>query len=305
MRALPAIVVLLALVPFVAAQAVLPPTSSTMLIDPFRDPAPPEGGAITTPVTLRVACDADRAAPPTQVTFALTQHPAWADVTLEPSAMETTQPQTCTDGAIAFVTMLSARVSTQAPAFRPETVEVEATIVQPMRPPVAARGMIPLTAAFFSLVDVSARRTVLELPAGGSGAFDLVVTNLGNAVTRVDFDATSPGGRLQIQTPMALSLQSKQAGGSTISSSVRLIVHRTDGSSEPIPVSFAWRARYALDADLHGDSGEVKLMVAPPGTDAASDAATLMEETRARVPMPPAILVAALAFALALVRGRR
>lgn len=305
MRALLAFALLLALVPSAAAQAVLPPTAATFLIDPFRDPAPPEGGAITTPATLRVACEADRAAPPTRVTFALAQRPAWADVTLEPSAMETTQPQTCTDGAIAFVTMLYARASTQAPAFREESVEVEATIVQPMRPPVAARGMIPLTAAFFSIVDVSARRTVIELPAGGSGAFDLVVTNLGNAATRVDFDARSIGEGVRLQTPSQVLLQSKQAGGNTISSNVRLLVLRAEGSNEPVPVSFQWRAQYALDPDLRGDAGELKLMVVAPGASSASDAATVAGEAAARVPMPPAILAAALAFALALVRKRR
>lgn len=302
MRAvLPLLVVLLA--PAALAQAPLPGTSVALLIDPFEGWAAPAGEAQATPVTLTVGCDAQRIAPPTTVRFSVVQAPAWAEVTIGPETVSTSEPQLCETGELTFVAELTARSTTDAPAFYPALIEIEAIVSQPMRGPISTLASIPFAAGYFSIIDVAAERTLLTIPPDGSGTFKLVVTNFGNANTRVDVELKALAEGLLVEDVEPFVLQSRHAGGTTIAKTLRLDVERVGDATAPIPLVARWRSSYALDRALAGDSGELKLMVVLGASDTL-DAASVDEDLPARVPTSPALLVAALAVGAALLRRR-
>lgn len=304
MRALLPLGILL-LAPLALAQTVLPGPSASIVAQPFPDVVHPLEGALGTPFEVHVSCDAGRVAPPTSITLAITQKPAWAEVVVSPESFMTSDAQPCEHELVFFGT-LSAQTSDQAPAFYAALVELEATVAQPLHAIASGKASIPLTAGFFSVVDVSAKDTILHIPPGGDGTIDLVVTNFGNANTKVILETKALASGLAFEQPLPIVLQSKQAGGSAISSKVRIDVARTADVASPIPIVVTWRSSYALDPSLVGDAGEVKMMVVAGAPEELFDAASLEDEdVPARVPTPPLAAVLSLVLGLALVLRRR
>lgn len=289
---------LVGLAPFAHAQ-VPPAASVTVVLPPWDDLLAPGGEARATPFEVRVACTAERVLPPTIVVLELDRRPAWAELTIEPSMFTRPDPTLCEGHEFVFRAQLHARATEQAPAFMPELVEVEASVSQSTGASFSAKASAPLTAAFFSILDVSAKRVPVAVAPGEAGTFDLVVTNFGNANTRVDVEIEALAQGLFVGGVEPFVLQSKQAGGTTIAKTLRIEIERASESTEPVPLVVRWRSRYALDPNLAGGAGEMRLMVL------VSEAQESADDPAARVPMPTIPSVLALVFALALAMRRR
>lgn len=302
MRALPMLAFAL-LVPVASAQLPAQSGSLALTVEPYETWLAPDGPPLSAPITLIVGCDAGRVAPATSVTFSVVRVPAWADVEIVPSVAEA-EAQLCPSSFLEFRAELVARATHDAPAFTPELVEVEALVTQPMREPLRTTTGAPLSAGFFSILDVKPESAVVAIPAEGGGELEVVFTNFGNADTRVEVEVTPLAPGVVVEDPAPFVLQSRHTGGTAIAKTVRLEIERTQDVGEPIPVKLSWRSHYVFERAIGGDAGELSFVVTREAG-AALDAASFADEIPARVPMPPVGAVLALALALALALRRR
>ena len=303
MRRLIPTLLLLALLPAAAAQALLPDAPALLRVEPFLAHAPPGGEAVSTPFRAEVACDAALAAGSMRIVYRIAYAPPWANVEVRPPSDEADHSR-CTDGVVVFDGVLVATVGTEAPAFTPEAVRLEAEVTQPLRPPARAAADTPLAAGYLSVVQVAPERAEMRLLPGERGAALLRATNFGNGHTRVDFEILSADAGLRVEPPVAIHLGSRQGGDPNAARDVRIEVERTAGDAAPRSFLVRWHASYAFDRTLAGDSGLVSIVVLHGADAHAVDAAALADDVQARVPDAPPLLALSLAAALALLRRR-
>jgi hypothetical protein len=99
--------------------------------------------------------------------------------------------------------------------------------------PVNASTSIPVTVQFYGVMTATAPSTIGAAPPGKPIMYDVIVTNLGNAVTNVQFslgEAAPPGWSVDVPAPVILG-PSQQAGGTDFQKTVRLTVTPQEGTS--------------------------------------------------------------------------
>ena len=304
-RSLVALVLLLA-APLAAAQSVLPSGSVTLLADPIEERLEPGGPPAVSRLVVEVSCDASAAAGRIVVDYAITQVPAWAVAAVEP-AHDEADVSRCQDGFARFEAQLLASASPDAPAFRPEPIGVQVQAAQPLRPVALGETSVVVWADYFSIVDAVAESTLLEIDRGASESVRVRFTNHGNANTRLDFELIADGHGVTAHPANPITLESRQAGGTSIADDVDLWIDRSQDATGAATVLLRWRAAYALERSIVGDSGSIVFTLPAPGTEVNAPPrppGALIDDVEARVPMPPAALVLALAALVALLVRR-
>lgn len=209
------------------------------------------------------------------VTYTVTKYPAWATVIVSPTSDIFPVPAgTSAPGGASYQQKLTFKVSVtasdQAPAFQSEAIEITATTKPSTQGAVPATGKdsVPITAGFFSILDVQLAESVkIERPQTAV-VFPLKVTNFGNANTKVDISIDGDPGNLQVQKPSPVTLQSKQAGGTLISADIPLTIqtpYKNGYMNEVGVVNFKITSSYALNPELSGDSSSVSVLVTTKG----------------------------------------
>ncbi|MEA3201070.1 MAG: hypothetical protein QOE90_2498 [Thermoplasmata archaeon] len=208
-RALVLMVLVLAAAPLAQAQ-------SAMRLDvaPFTGPQPVLRN-LTVAASVVVPCSVLQNGTASGV-VALLGAPSW--LTMEPNGTEFTVGPCGADPQVADL-QLTLRLDADAPALAGANAVLEARLLGQR-----ADASFPVTAAIYTLVDVSPDRTLLQGKPQSVLTFPIHVRNLGNAVTRVTFDvADAPAGWIVLQ-PQPVTLQSRQEGGLVTEGTVNLVV---------------------------------------------------------------------------------
>src|SRR5581483_1304670 len=204
------------------------------------------------------------------VTYTVSKQPAWATVILSPSSDLFANPATPgTTGSYSSTRPLTVCITTsdQAPAFVNDQVEVSGTAT-------AAAGSItgktnfPIAADYFSIIDVNLQEAVKVDRPQTPVVFPLQITNLGNANTKVTILPDAPTGGLIVQTPQPVILQSKQAGGQQVTSTVSLTIqtpYHNGYLNQVAGENYKITSAYALDPKLVGDSSSVSVVLTTRG----------------------------------------
>lgn len=270
-----AMMVTSAIVVFVPTASAQQNTVVTLTVNPPSESVKPLQGAINFGGTVSVTFDntGQTNIVGIPVTYQVTKQPAWAQVVVSPAsdviivAANPTSPQAST-GTKTFTVSVTA--SDQAPAFQPDTVEITATATpgSPNAKGGSAKASVPVTAAYFSILDAQLAETIkIERPQTAV-IFPLKLTNFGNANTKVSFTVQDKAENLNVPVPIPIVLQSKQAGGNQISSEVPLTVqtpYKNGYMNEVGVVTYKITSAYALDPKLAGDSTQVSVVVTTKG----------------------------------------
>lgn len=208
------------------------------------------------------------------VTYSVTKQPAWATVLVSPATDVFPAPQpggasTSYTASRSFTVTVTA--SDNAPAFQADQIEITASAnnAQGGQPISPGKGQVPITATYFSIIDVQLTEAIKVERPQTPVIFPVKITNFGNANTKVTFDI-GPGTSEQLQTPLPnpVTLQSKQAGGNQISSDVQLTIqtpYKNGYMNEVGIVNYKLTSAYALDPKLKGDESSVSVLVTTRG----------------------------------------
>jgi hypothetical protein len=206
------------------------------------------------------------------VSYKVTKNPPWASVTVSPGSdvIILDAPSSGTvKGKRTFTVTVTA--SDLAPAFQADTIEITATVNAPA--PAGAKNAaqsVQIQADYFSILDVQLTQSIQQDRPQATVTFPIKVTNLGNGATKVNF-AVPEGGKsegLVVIPPNAVTLQSKQAGGSAISAEVPLQIqlpHKNGYMNQAGAVTLEITSNYALDGKLVGDKTQVNVLVTTKG----------------------------------------
>lgn len=298
---------LLVLPPAVAQGGPLPGTGLTVTLMPWQDPIRPLMAPVGAVAHVRIDCDATSAGQTLALRYAITRAPPWANVGVSPASDQVDGTACAQMGGVDRTVMLFASTSDHAPAFAPDPVELTATLDESLHGTILAKAAAPLAADYFSLLDVSSPETTRALPPGGITIFPVKVVNFGNANTKVAFAVESPGTTLVAVTPPSLALQSRQAGGAQTGALVPFEVHRSADAPRGLAetVTLRWRASYALDSKLVGDSGAMSFVLTDGAEVSADPPSRSALDTARQVPGASVALVAMALVGVALVARRR
>jgi hypothetical protein len=263
---------LVALVPSASAQQ---NTAVSLTVTPPTDSVKPLQGALTFGGTVTVTWDNSGQANLVGIplTYQVTKQPPWASVTIIPATDvipvgSTPSPGATSSASKSFTVEVTA--SDQAPAFQPDTIQITATAspTAPQGHTGSASATVPITASYFSILDAELAQTVQIDRPQTAVIFPLKLTNLGNANTKVTFAIDSATANLQVPIPVPIVLQSKQAGGSQISSEVPLTIqtpYHNGYMNEVGVVTYKITSAYALDPKQTGDSTSVSVVITTKG----------------------------------------
>lgn len=264
-RLLPLAALLLLLPAHAAAQE---PLAMDVTIDPFAAPVAPLQGTGVTNVTVDAPCVAPGGADPTRPMLDLwvAETPRWATVVLSPASIPAEAAQ-CQMGRLALRAQLIVAASDQAPAFAPAPIEVRATW-RGSSPNVTGMGRVDVAAGYFSILDVQLAEAIKEVKPGEDAGFPLVVTNLGNARTRVVVTVENTTESLVPREVAPFVLQSRQQGEPVISASPTLTVGtRGDAgyNNQVGVVTYRITSHHADRPELAGDETSVSVLVTIKG----------------------------------------
>lgn len=262
--------VLLTLVPTAAAQG---SASITVTLDPASEKLKPLQGQIS--IRGKVIYTADQTAQSgiigVPVQLSVKNAPPWASVTISPQSLilqfTGTPGGPSTTATADFNVFVSA--TEQAPAYQAAPIEITASASKtPAGSAATSSGSIPVQAEFFSIVDVQLAEAVKIDRPQQPVVFPLTITNFGNANTKVSFEVLSQTESLEVPVPNPITLQSKQAGGNQITSTVPLTVqtpYKNGYMNEVGVVTYKISSAYALDPKLKGDESTVSVLVTTKG----------------------------------------
>ena len=204
------------------------------------------------------------------ITLSVSKQPSWATPILSPTTIIIPIPSTPAPTISATVPyQVFVTASDQAPAFQPDQIEVTATGPQETGGTAAqGKGAATITADYFSILDAQLTETVKIDRPQTAVIFPLKLTNLGNANTKVTFKVGDHPEALQVPIPAPVTLQSKQAGGTGITTEVPLTIqtpYHNGYLNDVGVVSFQYSGAYALDPKKVGDSGSVSVIVTTRG----------------------------------------
>ncbi|HUR69783.1 MAG TPA: hypothetical protein VM370_11115 [Candidatus Thermoplasmatota archaeon] len=253
---------LVLLLPLAAAQEA-PVPLVTVVIDAFEAPVAPLQASASTTVHARASCaltDTVRGVP---FRFTVAQSPSWATTLVSP--IEDSQPiQTCDQGWVESEATLVVTASDQAPAFMPAPIVVE-VVAGSGSSTASGRGATNVSASYFSILDVQLPESIAVVAPGESHAFPVKLTNFGNGATRVQMrvaDATAAW--MTVKLPLAVTLDSKQAGGNAISTDAPIVIETQPSDrfvNEVGVVNVQIDAAYAADIAFAGDGSSISLLV--------------------------------------------
>lgn len=214
------------------------------------------------------------------VTYAVPNKPAWATVVISPQSDVFAPPAGGVPGGAFYTSTktitITVAASDQAPAFSPQTLEITGTTTATpgAGQPITGRGTTTVEAAYFSIIDVNLQEAIRVDRPQTAISFPVKVTNLGNANTKVTFDlgeGSTVGeaeNALKPVLPNPITLQSKQAGGSAISSDVLLTVqtpYKNGYMNEVGVINYKVTSAYALNPALRGDESQLSVLITTRG----------------------------------------
>lgn len=207
-----------------------------------------------------------------QITYSVKSAPAWASVTISPQTDVFTFGSTPTPGATVTGTKtfsVTVSASDQAPAFSPGPIEIQAvTSTTPAFKAANGLGSVPIEADYFALIDLNLAEKIKVDRPQTPVIFPLTITNLGNANTKVNFELADYTQNLQVPVPDSVTLQSRQAGGSTNQQTVNLQVqtpYKNGYLNEVGVVNFKVISHYALDPKKKAPDETVSVLVTTKG----------------------------------------
>lgn len=253
----------LALIAFVTLAPSALAQSTTITMRPPSDPIVPLGPAVQLPITVETDCPPEAAAQGVSVSYVVSRQPAWAQVTISPSS-DHKDYASCAGGRATFRAIASVTATHDAPAFSPESLEVTVrTMGSALGGSASGRTNVPITAAFFSIIDAQAALTQRAVSPREIVTFPITFTNLGNGNTKITFDASERDEGVYPAVPPPLYLQSKQSGAAENAQVVNLQAYRLSTATGITQFTLRYQAAYALDGALKGDEGAITFRLAP------------------------------------------
>lgn len=206
------------------------------------------------------------------VQYTVTKQPAWANVLVSPASdvFPVPQPPTGANFQATKTITITVTASDQAPAFQADTIEITAqtTGASAGGSSFSGKGSTPITANYFSIIDVQLAEAIKVERPQTAVAFPLKITNFGNANTKVIFEIIDKTESLKTPIPNPVILQSKQAGGNQISADIPLTIqtpYKNGYLNEVGVVNYKLASSYALDPKIKGDESSVSLLVTTRG----------------------------------------
>ncbi len=267
-RLLVAGAVLAGLVIVAAPSALALPTSLQISVEVPDDPIRPLSGSKAFPATVKYsypAAAAKGAIAPTRISLS-SDGPSWATVTISPATlflMPGDTSETTGDFSVIVSTLAD------APALEPRNVKIKATAQKngDLLEASNAESAFPVRADYFGLLNVEVPPAIRMIGPQKTVDFPLLLTNLGNALTKVEFLVNATAG-LQVPTPQDAQLGSPIGDAAAARKTVMLTVqapHRTGYMNDDGSVTVTMRSAYALDPSKRGDEMTVSLLVTTVG----------------------------------------
>lgn len=270
-------------------------------IAPFEELVVPLQGPKSTTMTTRVSCLFGEPIVGIPITYLIVEQPSWSSVMIDPVSAVAPMGQ-CAEGyAEAQEAQISVAATDQAPGFAPTPLVVEITAGTGEREQ-KERVSVNVSASFFSVLDVQAAEAIVVIPPGASHDFNVVVTNFGNARTKVEAAVIDHSNTITVTVPPPLVLGSRQHGDSDILGTLSIRATSTEQGRFVNSVAVAnvrINSYYAEDDAYVGDSTNIAFLVT-----VRSGAAAAAEKSPVDSIALPLVL-AALAIVAALARGRR
>lgn len=289
MRALALLAVVL--LPIAAAQVGLPPPVELRAEEPPL--VRPLQGVVTSNVTVRVSCTLTGGAG-VNIAYRVDDAPAWSAVTISP-ASDVANLEMCKEGYAERHATLAISASDQSPAFSPEGLTLSVTVGDPPRQEEAS-VVVPLTADYHSLLDISLAETTKVVAPGDTARFPIKLTNLGNGKTRVRMILEDATEGLVVGPPGPVELGSRQQGAAATSTTVEVAV-RADARGLYVNqvgvVNLRIVPEHAGEPPRAGEEGSISLLLTTKTGGGEG----------ARVPLPVALALVAVALASGL-KGR-
>lgn len=260
--------------------AVLAPTASaqqqgglTITVTPPSDPIKPLRAPTIVSGSVSMVADGTVFTGVTgvQVTYSVSKAPSWATVIISPATdiFAPGQPQPGTQVTVTKPISISITTTDLAPAFAPDSIEISATSTPtPGGKAVNGKQSFPISADYFSIVDVNLQEAVKIDRPQQPVVFNLKVTNFGNANTKVTVTPGDHSENLQVAAPVPVILQSKQTGGSQISTDIPLTIqtpYHNGYLNEVGQATYKITSAYALDSKLTGDASQVTVVLTTRG----------------------------------------
>lgn len=209
-----------------------------------------------------------------QVSLEKVSGPAWATIVFSPPIVSITAEaapgENNAKGSADFTVLVSA--SQEAPAFQETEVKIQAKLQGSTFIPTATQSATAsVRAAYFSILDVAVPETIKVERPQTPVSFPITITNFGNGPTKVNFELLAPpgeGDKMQIVPPQAITLESRQTGGSAITKDAILQVqtpYKNGYLNEPRSVTVKLASHYATNTQLAGAADQVTVLVTTKG----------------------------------------
>lgn len=287
MRGLGVSLLALLLVPGAIAQS---PTHARFDVEAPPGPVRPLVDTLELNYTVDVLCEpALPARGPARIAVWVEAAPPWATLVVEP---DVTEVGPCQGERFVARGIVKLQVSDQAPAMSADSFTLAAAS-EGISGNATGRATLPLTAAYFGILDLQIAESIRVVEPGERAEFPIKVSNLGNGRGRVTFELVEASEGIAVEVPAPVVLESKQQGGNAISQTVGFVMVGARGGLYLNEVAVA-QLRATLVHELDGAFGG-------EGT-----VSTLLTTRGLAAPGPDALsLVLAMAFALGLTRRRR
>lgn len=180
----------------------------------------------------------------------------------------------CMSGAptASVVAQYNVTASRLAPGLQPLKGEINATLQRggPAESEAHAQAPFVVTVDYFPYIQAKLRQSDVAVAPGKAAAFEVDVSNFGNAQTQVTFAlaAEAPSG-WQVTLPPALTLDSPNNGGAKSNGTVTVtVVGSGDGpwTNKELPIELVLTPVAALDASKAGHPISVSFWARSQGT---------------------------------------
>ena len=261
---LPPVALAALLLPSLAAApaAFAPADFASLHVEPFEGPLTPEVEEAAVRVRVLVPCAGAEAADGTGARFSLREvPPAWLVATLSPAEVRAPAGPCPLSGERALESTLRVRVTADAPAFRTHVLRLAALVEDGEGHARELLADAPVQAD--QVLRIAVRATPDTLPAGRGAilTFPVEVTNLGNHHARALVSVVDNAGNLNVMVPAPPLVESRQAGGATNATLVRLQVQVGDLPERGATVRLRVEPVSPFDPRLRGEPQEVTLHV--------------------------------------------
>lgn len=211
---------------------------------------------------------------PIEVKLTVAKAPSWASVVLSPNSLFFTPGQggtSCGSATIKGTQTFKAQVfaTQEAPAFQPENIQITATSPS-FAGGKSGAGMAetPIKAGYYSILEARVDQPIMIARPQDTVSFPIVVSNFGNALTKVNFVVESSNPEKLIPNQLnPVTIESRLSGkANSATVTLNAITPYHNGYlNEVAAMTVDIKGAYANDPSKTGDAMKINVIVTTKG----------------------------------------